>query len=182
MPVLSNALIWKDGCASLYPMTDENITEKPDSRIYEFGYHIISSIPEEKLPSEVTAIKDVLEANGAVFIAEEFPRLKHLSYVITKVLSAKHLKFDTAYFGWVKFEMDPSSVLVVKKIFEGNPNILRFLIVKTVRESTLAVIKAPSFRGESKPIPGVGTKTAEAVKLPMSEAEMDKTIEELVVE
>ncbi len=163
-------------------MTNEDSAEQAENRIYELGYHIVSSIAEEKLAVEVTAIKDVLEANGAVFIAEEFPKLKHLSYTMTKVLSAKHLKFDTAYFGWMKFEINPASIPAIKKIFEGSQSILRFLLIKTVRESTLAVIKAPLFRGEPKPIPGVDTNAPAAIKLPMSEAEMDKTIDALVVE
>lgn len=163
-------------------MTEKDNSDRPENRIYEFGFHIVSSIPEEKLATEVTAIKDVLEANGGVFIAEEFPKLKHLTYTMTKVVGPKHLKFDSAYFGWVKFEMNPEGVAIVKKTFEHSEKILRFLITKTVRESTLAVIKPPVFRSEPKPIPGLDTKKDLSVKSPISEAELDKTIDALVVE
>ncbi|MDE2021234.1 MAG: 30S ribosomal protein S6, partial [Patescibacteria group bacterium] len=175
-------LIWRKGCANLSLMTNEDMAEKAETQVYELGYHIISSIAEEKLPAEVTAIKDILEAEHAVFIAEEFPKLKHLTYTMTKVLAAKHLKFDTAYFGWMKFEIDPVAIPAIKKRLEGSQSILRFLLIKTVRESTLAVIKPPSFRGEPKAIPGLGAKVSAPVPSLMSEAEMDKTIEELVVE
>ena len=163
-------------------MTEKDNTDQPENRIYELGFHIVSSIPEEKLATELTAIKDVLETNGAVFVAEEFPKLKHLTYTMTKVVGPNHLKFDSAYFGWVKFEMNPESVAVAKKIFEHSEKILRFLIVKTVRESTLAVIRPPVFRSEPKPIPGLDTKKDAPVKSPISEAELDKTIDALVVE
>jgi ribosomal protein S6 len=149
------------------------------------GYHIVSSIPEEKLPAEVTAIKDLLESNGAVFISEEFPKLRPLTYVMTKVVGPRHLKFDTAYFGWLKFEIAPETIDLIKKTLERNDNVIRFLIVKTVRESTLAVIKAPAYRStEEKPIPGLGkdSNKDEAVKSPMTEAELEKTIEQLIVE
>jgi ribosomal protein S6 len=149
------------------------------------GYHVVSSIPEEKLPAEVTAIKDLLEANGAVFISEEFPKLKPLAYKMTKVVGARHLKFDTAYFGWFKFEIAPDVIDTIKKTLERNDNVIRFILVKTVRESTLSVIKAPTYRTEEKkPIPGLGkdSKKDESVKSPMSEAELEKTIEQLIVE
>lgn len=178
-------MIWRGGYASLYRMTEKDQVEQAENRIYELGYHVASSIPAEKLPAEVTTIKDLLEANGAVFISEEFPKLKQLSYAMTKVVGARHLKFDTAYFGWIKFEITPSAVDAIKKALERNDNVIRFILVKTVRESTVAVIKAPTYRSEEKkPIPGLGVnaKKDTPIKSPMSEAEMDKTIEALVVE
>ena len=163
-------------------MTSKDSADQADNRIYEVGFHIVPSIPEEKLSSELTAIKDVLEKSGAVFISEEFPKLKPLSYQMTKVLGPKHLKFDTAYFGSVKFEMAPENIDTVKKTLELSETVLRFLIIKTVRESTMSVIK-PAYRPtEAKPIPGIDTKKDALVKSPVSEAELDKTIDALVVE
>lgn len=163
-------------------MTENQGKEDMDNRVYEVGYHIVSSIPEEKLAVEVTAIKDVLEKHGGVVISEDFPKLKHLTYTMTKVIGPKHSKYDTAYFGWVKFEMLPESIDVVKKLLERSETILRFIIIKTVRESTLAVIKPPTYHTEAKPIPGITDKKVGEIKSPMSEAELDKTIAELIVE
>jgi len=163
-------------------MTEKEGREDADTRVYELGYNIVSSIPEEKLAAEVAAIKDVLEKNGAVVISEDFPKLKHLTYTMTKVIGPKHSKYDTAYFGWVKFEILPESIETVKKTFEKSETILRFLIIKTVRESTLAVIKPPTYHSEPKPIPGVTAKKDGEIKSPVSEAELDKTIAELIVE
>ncbi|MSU55158.1 MAG: 30S ribosomal protein S6 [Candidatus Taylorbacteria bacterium] len=165
-------------------MTEKIQVEQAENRIYELGYLVVSSIPEEKLPAEVTIIKDLLETNGAVFVSEESPRLKPLAYQMTKIVGPKHLKFDTAYFGWVKFEMNPVSVEVVKKTLERNDSVIRFILVKTVRENTMSVIKAPNYRSEEKSIPGIGTdaKKEVVVKSPMTEAELDKTIEQLIVE
>ena len=72
----------------------------------------------------------------------------------------------------------------MKENFTRNENILRFIIMKTVRESTLASIRAPSYRSvETKSIPGLGVvKKDKEVRSPISEAELDKTIEQLVVE
>ncbi|MDO8590639.1 MAG: 30S ribosomal protein S6, partial [bacterium] len=149
-------------------MTQGDIADQADNRIYELGFHIISSIPEEKLTAEVTAIKDVLEENGAIFIAEDFPKLKHLSYVMTKTVGPKHFKFDTAYFGWVKFEMNPEPLDKVKKLLDRNDNILRFILIKTVRESTLAVVKPPVYRSESKPVGSGEIPKNKEIKSPVS--------------
>ncbi len=166
-------------------MTEKDTAEKAESRIYELGFHIVPSIAEEKLPAEVAALKDLLEKHGALFISEEFPKLRPLSYVMTKVIGAKHLKFDTAYFGWIKFEMEPSSVNALKKLLERNDNMIRFIFAKTVRENTMSVLKPPMHRSsEVKPIPGLGKDANKEapVKSPMSDAELDKTIDALVVE
>jgi ribosomal protein S6 len=162
-------------------MTQTDAIEQAENRIYELGFHVVSSIPEEKLPAEVTIIKDLLESNGAVIISEEFPKLRALSYTMTKVVGPKHLKFDTAYFGWVKFEMNPDAVSKIKNSLERNDNIIRFLIVKTVRENTMTAPKPPAFKADSK-----GVATGEIPKnkevTPISEAELDKTIDSLMVE
>ena len=166
-------------------MTEKDAVEKVEIRIYELGFHIVPSIAEEKLPAELTALKDLLEKHGATFISEEFPKLRPLSYMMTKVVGAKHLKFDTAYFGWVKFEIDPSTVDALKKLLERNDSVLRFIFVKTVRESTMSVLKLPMHRSsDAKPIPGLDNdaKKDTPIKSPMSEAELDKTIDALVVE
>ena len=164
-------------------MTEKEAVPETENRIYELGFHIVSSIPEEKLSAEVTAIKDVLEKNGAVIFAEEFPKLKHLAYVMTKVINAKHLKFDTAYFGWLKFEITPSVIKTVKEALDLSNSILRYIVIKTVRENTLSVAKPPVFRAtEPKPIPSVSTQKAGEIRSPVSEAELDKTIDALMVE
>ena len=158
----------------------ENI-DKAENRVYELGFHFLGNIAEERLPAEVTVIKDTLESRGAVFISEEIPRLKQLSYPIIKISGPKRTKFSNAYFGWLKFEIDPKELTEIKKTLERSENILRFLLVKTVRESTLAVIKAPSYRMEFKPIPTVDSRKDES-KVEISEAEIDKKIEEMVAE
>ena len=165
-------------------MSEKDQSEQAANRIYEFGYHLVSSIPEEKIASEVTALKDVLDASGAAVISEDFPKLKHLAYTMTKVIGPKHLKFDNAYFGWIKFEIDPAALDAVKKALDLKESILRFILVKTVRENTLASIKPPTYRGaEPKPIPGIGdSKKDKEIKSPISEAELDKTIDALMVE
>ena len=39
-------------------------------KIYEIGYHIISSVAEENIPAEVAKVKEYLAKENAVIISE----------------------------------------------------------------------------------------------------------------
>lgn len=164
-----------------------------ETQVYELGFHIISSVEEGKLPAEVDSIKASIEKQGGAFIAEEFPKKTALAYTITKDIEGKKQKFDTAYFGWVKFEMKTENIMNVKDDMDKNKNILRFLIIKTVKESTLAPKSAITTKedlhaptGAPKQIKRKAVlKTDEKEKQEgpkMTEEELDKTIEELIVD
>ncbi|MFA6551905.1 MAG: 30S ribosomal protein S6 [Candidatus Paceibacterota bacterium] len=155
-----------------------------EAKIYEVGFHILPSIAPEKVVAEVSAIKEVMEKRKSVFLSEDFPKLKQLSYSIRKQVQGKYQKFNSAYFGWVKFETEPEMLLEIKKELDKNTNILRYLIIKTVKENTLASAtqKALLIKGEGVRPPAKEAKKEAEVKTPVSEAELDKTIEELIVE
>jgi hypothetical protein len=44
---------------------------------------------------------------------------------------------NEGYFGWVKFELEKGSLKLVKKMLDESPDVLRHLIIKTVKENTL---------------------------------------------
>lgn len=121
-------------------------------RIYEVGYHILPIISEENLPAEVGNIKGMIEGHGAMFISEEFPKLRPLAYALSKSVEGKRQDFDQAYFGWVKFEIDPEKALEIKKALDANKSVLRHIFIETVRESTMSFIRtAPYRKDEDRP-------------------------------
>jgi ribosomal protein S6 len=175
--------------------------DEAETQVYELGFHIVPSVEEGDVASEVDTIKALVEKNGGVFISEESPKLIDLAYTIIKAIEGKKERFDTAYFGWIKFEMKTDSIGVVKEEIDLNKNVLRYLIIKTVKESTLTP-KTAVFAKEDvsrKPAPKTNTASSEKVeedvkkadevekpvvkekKEPVSEEDLDKTIEELVV-
>lgn len=173
----------------------QDSAEEAETQIYEVGFHIVPTVEEADLGKEVDSIKSLIESNGGTFIADEFPKPITLAYTIVKNIEGKIKKFDTASFGWIKFEMKTDSIVNVKEGIDLNKNVLRFLIIKTVKESTLApkaVVfakdepkrdKTPSTSsGQTKEIIEKKEVAKEEVKAPVSEEELDKTIEELVVE
>lgn len=148
-----------------------------DPQVYEVGYHIIPIIGEDHLGAQVTRIRDVIESHKGVVISDEYPKHLDLAYEIVKIAENKRASYTSAYFGWVKFEALPSAVLEMNKLLKADNNILRYLIVKTVRESTLAPKKVVIQKKEES------VKGDEVVeeKPEMTEEELDKTIEELVI-
>jgi len=162
-------------------------TEKKLSRIYEVGYHLLPIIPEEDVAGIVTTIKDSIDKVGGQVASEDFPKMLELAYSMRKSISAKYQNFDSAYFGWVKFEGMADSVEVLKKDLDSNQNILRFIITNTVRENTMSSSKTFALKEKEKESRQISsssrhTKTEIEEKAPISEEELDKTIEELVVE
>jgi ribosomal protein S6 len=105
--------------------------------------------------------------------------MRILSYEIKKRVETKYLSFNKAYFGWIKFEILPASVDKIGKEIKNNENILRFIMVKTVRENTMHTFRPPMVSRENN--------REEIIKAPkkkteISEAEIDKSIDELLVE
>lgn len=150
------------------------MNENEKVQVYEVGYHLVPTIAEENLAKEVSAIKAVLEKQNAKVISEEHPRSMALAYTIEKYFGTVKKKFHTAYFGWIKFEMSPSSAVAMKKELDGNDSILRYLLIKTVRENTMFSQKLAEKESKAKKDKPVEPKTT------MSVEDMDKTIDALV--
>lgn len=158
--------------------TETNMDKR--QKVYEVGYLLLPTIPEEHLATEVQNIKAVIEKQEGSFITEDFPKLRPLAYTMRKAVSGGYQKYDKAYFGWVKFEIDPSVVPAINKELEKNANLLRFMTINTVRENTMFTQKA-MFRSTGEASATDADKPEEE-KEKMSEEEMDKTIDNLVVE
>ena len=154
-----------------------------DPRVYEVGYLIIPALSDEEAPKEAQAIKEFIQSTGGTVISEEAPKHFTLAYTMYRTENGKQEKFETGHFGSIKFEIDPEGVLKIKEAFDGNKNILRYIIFKTVKENTRAEIRLPQVRVErrqetvAKPV-----LRKEEKDVPVSEEQLDKSIEELVVE
>ena len=157
---------------------EENVSEEKEARVsvYEVGYLLVPSIPEENLGGEVTALKDLFLENGAVFISDEYPKLIELAYEMSRSINNKKQKFSYGYFGWVKFECSTEQAKVLKNVLDKNEKLIRFLFIKTVRESTMSVKRTYSKQdgGKRRFTP----KVEETEKI--NEETIDKEIDALV--
>jgi ribosomal protein S6 len=151
--------------------------KKEKKQVYEVGYHLVSSIAEEGVPAEVEALKKLL--TGAEIIAEENPKLTDLAYTIVKQIGGLRRKYDKAYFGWVKFEAETSDLATIKKGLDEMESVLRYLLIKTVRENTMYGAKlVAAEEGAKKKY----TRKEEKTDKPASEEEINKAVDELIKE
>ena len=101
-----------------------------------------------------------------------------LAYPMQKVISNARHKFTTAYFGWIKFTMEAGQVLELKKSLDLEANIIRFLILKTVKENTIAAKRF--VRGETYKRPITKKNSENGNATPISKEEIDKEIDALI--
>jgi ribosomal protein S6 len=147
-------------------------------RVYELGYLLVSTIPEENVPAVYGNLKELISSMGGVHISDEMPKMIPLAYQMVKVIANVRSKFNTAYFGWVKFTMNGGKVLELKKKLDLDPNFIRFLILKTVKENTVAAkryVGRDSIHRKLKVEKGEGEKAT-----PINKEEIDKEIDALV--
>lgn len=163
---------------------DENKKEDGFSKIYEVGYHIIPDVAIENLSVDVDNIKNFLTKEGVEIISEDFPKLRELAYTMSKTIGGTRRKFDTAYFGWIKFDAGEVSIAKIKKFFDDNENILRHLLVNTVKENTIFSEKTVDIQGKggTKDVKKDQETEIKEIKSPISEEDLDKTIDNLIVE
>lgn len=158
---------------------EENNKEDRQS-IYEIGYLIATTIPEENIPMEADVLRKMITDTSAAMIAEEAPYHIDLSYTMRKkTVSGSYQKFDDAYFGWFKFEAGSGKVEAIKKAMELHPSVVRMLLITTVRENTYLGKRAPAIL--AKMASSVAQEKKEIVA-PASIEEMDKSIDEMVKE
>lgn len=118
-------------------MTENIESTKEGFKVYELGIHLLPSLSEADVQIEFSKIKSNIEKLDGEIISESQPKMFNLAYEIPKTLKAQKKWYETAYFGWVKFELDASKLAVFEKFVKELEDTLRYLIVKTVRENTL---------------------------------------------
>ncbi|MDZ7726447.1 MAG: 30S ribosomal protein S6 [Candidatus Campbellbacteria bacterium] len=144
-------------------MNDKNT----EGVVYEIGFHLIPLVSEDEVASHVSKIKSILDDASAEIVSEEFPKLIELAYPISKKVKGGREDFDTAYFGWIKFESATDKIGQIDQEVRNIDEVLRHIVVKTLREDT----RINTEKEEEEP-------DEEEV----SEEEMDKTIDDLVIE
>ena len=153
--------------------------ENGNSRIYELGYLLVPTVPGEDVPAVFGNLKELVSSLGGVVISDEMPKMIPLAYSMVKVISNVRNKFNTAYFGWIKFTMDSDKVLELKKKLDLDPNFIRFLILKTVKENTIAAKRFVRGDMHSRK-PKAEKSENNDVVVPINKEEIDKEIEAMI--
>jgi len=159
---------------------DISVNEENERKIYELGFLVSPIVPDEKIGSETTAVRDILETCSNV-ISSEIPSMKDLEYDIDKVIGGKKHHFSSAYFGFFIFETEAQNIEKIKNELEKGKNIVRFIIITRTKES-LKERKRKSVTPAAKKPLGIGKQESKASEEKIDEKELDKTIEELVAD
>lgn len=148
-----------------------------DGSIYELGYLFVPTIAEENILGKFSELKSYLEKKGATFIQEELPKMMTLAYEMSKTISNKKTWFSSAYFGFIKFEIEPSVIDSINKELARDEDLIRFLIVSTVRENTMIGKKLHQTRDRR-----VRTSKEEGsvAETPLTEEQIDAEIDAMV--
>ncbi|MEX0909862.1 MAG: 30S ribosomal protein S6, partial [Candidatus Paceibacterota bacterium] len=124
---------------------------------------------EDEVATHVSTIKSILDKASARVISEEYPTLIELAYTISKKVRGSKESFDSAYFGWIKFESSSETIEEIDEAVRPLEEVLRFIIVKTLREDTI-------IKKDAHLDPKEGDVPTD------SDASIDNTIDELVIE
>ena len=147
-----------------------------DSRIYEVGFHIIPTLAEEAVVARVAAIREAISSVNGTIIADGAVKKMELAYPMVKVAQNKRATYSTAQFGWFKFESEPKGAKEIASKLKADDSVLRFLLIKTVREDTMAPRKLfAKKKDEDEAAP-------EEVAVVVSEEEIDASIDKLIAE
>jgi len=148
-------------------------------KVYEAGFLLVPFISEEQVTAEAADIKAIIEKNGGVVIHEEAPKLRPLAYEISKVTAGQKRKNDKAFFGFVKFTALPEAAVTIKADLDKKDTIIRFILIKTIKDNTLYGAKA--VRSENGKLNKKADDKDEK-DASLDEATIDKTIDQLVIE
>lgn len=124
--------------------------DKEGLTVYELGYLILPSIPEDKLSNAVDLIDKVVSKEGGTKLDSEAPFKQDLAYSMSKTIGASRYVVSDAYFGWMKFEVEPEKINAIKDGVEKIGEVLRFLLIKAPRETHFSFAKAAKARAEKK--------------------------------
>ena len=162
---------------------DSELDIKKDKKIYELAFIFVPTLGDDGLAAKFGDLKGNLTNLGAIFISEEYPKLINLAYIMDKVIANKKQKFQSGYFGWTKFELEADGIAKLKDLLKHDENMLRHLIVKTVRENTMSSnrIFRKSTEGGYKKKEGEEVREKEP-HVEINKEELDKKLEELSVE
>jgi len=149
--------------------------------IYEIGFHALPNLDEAGAAKVAEAIRAAVEKGDAEIISEGAPSRMRLAYTIVRSTSGHHEKFDEAYFGFIKFATERENVPGLEAMLRANREILRFLLVETVREDLINAPRRVTFASDRLEGETIKKPTAAPEKAgEVSEADLDKSLDALV--
>ncbi|MBI3631922.1 MAG: 30S ribosomal protein S6 [Candidatus Vogelbacteria bacterium] len=148
--------------------------EDTTKKLYEVGYLLIPLIPEDRLADEVNVLRSYIETANGFIIGEDQPKMRRLAYTIKqRGMASKKIRFEDAYFGWIRFQASASDVLVINDALDKNDKVLRYILIKPVKDTP----RIQRVMNAVKPKVEVIKKEK---RTQLSDQELDKEIDQLL--
>jgi len=134
------------------PATEAAVAEAPsDERAsYEFAFHILPTVAEGEVAGVFQALKETITHEGGELFDEEVPARIELAYDIVLHVEGKNRAFHSAYFGWIRFRIEPSTLHVLTEAVENRTDILRYLLIRLTRQEESAPFRYHEAQKEQK--------------------------------
>lgn len=111
------------------------------TRLYELGFILVPTVPELEVPQKVETLKSLIKDEGGGITAEGAPEYIDLAYTMERTIGSKTQKYSQGYFGFIKFEAEPSALEALKKSFDISEMLVRYLLIKTDATNTITFKK-----------------------------------------
>ena len=155
---------------------NENESMMEEGKVYEISYILDNRLEEGKALEKSDAFKKDIASLEGSFISEETPYVRELSYEMIRVVNNVNVRFTEGYFGWVKFEMIPSKIEELDKKLKLDEEVVRFLILKTVKDNDIFTKNVPVMKSD----PTIVTVFAkEEIETLIEELNIDTTKEDI---
>jgi ribosomal protein S6 len=115
------------------PAAEAVATEERDVLSYELAFHVLPTVAEGEVEAVFANIKNLVTKLGGEVTGEEAPARFELAYEIVKYLEGRNRKFSSAYFGWVRFKLEPSKAAELTHEVEGMKELLRHLLIRLTK-------------------------------------------------
>ena len=104
-----------------------------DAAQYELAFHVLPTVAEGEVADVFASLKSAIEKAGGTLTTEEEPKRFDLAYEIVKYLEGRNRKFTSAYFGWVRFTLEPAKLAELTETVEGENRLLRHLLIRLTK-------------------------------------------------
>jgi ribosomal protein S6 len=109
-----------------------------DPVAYELAFHVLPTVAEGEVEKVSEALKQRIVATGGQIFDHEAPQRFDLAYDIVKYLEGRNRSFSSAYFGWMRFQLDPAAIGALTEEVAVQKELLRYLLIRLTREEEQA--------------------------------------------
>jgi len=115
------------------PATEVEAGADRETAAYELAFHVLPTVAEGEVASVFSALKTYITNHGGEIFDTEAPERFDLAYEIVKYLEGRNRRFGSAYFGWIRFRLDPRTLSAVTEEVTSEKRLLRFLLVRLTK-------------------------------------------------